>query len=246
MKIIKLCAFLMLVASLNATEVEPFDKFLFGDTFTPVYEKLCSIKEIETIKIGFTDSMTKNNFCASKENAIKFLKPHLLDFISKVNIEGFENIAKGTIYIKANGVSVKNVDFELVFQLGTFTDDEAVGSYLLTKNDIFMINGLYVPLELVKLELRPQDNSRQLAIYQKEIFDILWKKYEYLANKNSAEHYKKMNFLKISGNDGTSLSFDSSGIIYDASVYLNKLRKQAFNLYITNLPKSKKDASGAL
>ena len=251
MNISKMTIILSIVFTLNASEIEPFGKFKFGDTITPIHEKLCSIEGIKTIKIGFSESITKNDFCISKEHAIEQIVKSAIPkygpiLIQKVKINGFENIARYNLYIRADGININNVDFELILQLGAFREEQTVGSYLLTQNDIIMIQNFYVPLELQRLQLKPKDN-KSLEIYKKEIFTILWNKYGYLVNdKKAKEIFQNQNYMNIHAKDNTYLSFNGDGVIYDSENYLNKLRDETLKSYMKDLPKNKNDSSKSL
>lgn len=242
---------LALVVSLTATEIQPFGGFNFGDSFTPVYEQLCKTENITDIKIGFEKPVTKSEFCKSKQHAVELIakssKPKFgPGHLDHVTIKGFENIARYNLYIRADGINVKGVDFQLQLHLGTFREEETVGSYLLTKDDAIKIDKYYVPLELDEVQLKPKKYS-EFTLHQEAIFDILWKKYGHLVKKDNQERQKNGHYIDARGKDGTALSFGGSdGIVYRGSLYINKLRDIEFKKSINNSEQNQNDSSSDL
>lgn len=255
MKFIKVSvmAFTMCI-SLYATDVEPFGGFNFGDTFTPVHEKLCKTKGLQTIGFGNLKNVPMKEFCESKDKAIKLLAQstksqwgHFPSALEKVNIKGFENVARYNLIFRADGINIKNVDFTLELYMRTYRDEQTAGSYLVTKKDTIKIDNFYVPLELDMVQLRPKEDS-EFRLHQKEIFSVLWKKYERLVNKNNRERQVNGNYIDATGNDKTSIRFGgSAGIVYGAESYLDKFRKIEFEKYLKqSANSSKNDASSGL
>lgn len=251
MKLLKLSTALLFAISIEASEIKPFGNFNFGDSFTPVYKSLCSTKGIKTIKLGFSKAITKDKFCNSKQAAIneiiKSSKPKYGPSpLNKVRIKNCKNIARYNLYIRAEGINIKGVDFQLQLQMGTFREEQTVGSYLLTKDDTIKIDKFFVPLQLEELMLKPKQYS-EFKRHQKDIFNILWKKYGHLVKKDNIERQKNGHFIQAYGKDGTSLIFGGSdGIVYNASNYLDNLRNAKVKEYMKNIPKNKNDASDDL
>jgi len=270
MKLLKIYSVLVLVVSLNASEIKPFGKFKFGDSFTPIYNKLCKIKGIESI-IFRNDRYTNipiNEFCKNKNNAIKMFENNVLsnsNQFARARVDGFKNILAPMYYlIKANYININGVKFTLSLYVGgnqQFYDEGAVGSYLKAKNDVIVINDkegkikynkpntkYLLPLSLHKITLVPKNVNNFRAV-RKGFYDIF--KNKYIDKFNALSNYNKKRFdkymeLYVKGDSGTTmLSLGNREITYESTITIQN--KLFFNNYLRNRPKDmKNDNSGGL
>jgi hypothetical protein len=194
MKLLKLCSALIIVVSLNASEIKPFGKFEFRDSISTVADKLCSMKNIEHITLrGFGQKeYDKNIFCIFKKNIIKqyIEKSHKTDTLLTSN-KDFNNpivtMHKAKRFeISADGFYLDGIEFNLRLYLADYRDD-ALSAYLMTKDDTLTINikndyyrsketNVLFPLILSEVYLSPKNRD----IYnsnRKLIYDILKNKY---------------------------------------------------------------------
>ena len=271
MKLLKICSALALVVSLNASEIKPFGKFKFGDSFTSIYNNLCAIKSITKITVAeraypslkFVD---KNKFCSNKSEAINIFEQTISSgsrVADKIRTKGFENLA-GVIYLSilADTINIKGVNFRLRILVGTdakFGDEYTIGAYLKSKSDTITINNkegkigqgvkgnkYLLPLSIHRIELIPLDKDSFNA-NAKEIYKILKNKYKDNFNslsKDNQKYFDKYSTLNLRGENGTKLEFIDK-IKYDSSMLL--LNKQYYYNYLKNKPKNlKNDSSGDL
>lgn len=255
MNIFKVVAALLSTFALsNATEIEPFGQFKFGDTITPIYNKLCSINGITTIRVGRSQPIGRDELCINKENLIQRIAESgddrfgpSMSLKSKIGIKGFENISKYVLRISADGININNVEYSLNLDLGETTREElVVGSYLMTKNDTIKINNLYIPIQLQRVWLVAKDES-QAQLHSQEIFNLVWKKYGHLvSNQADRKRFQNGRFINFRAKDNTSLSFSPRAITYDGAFYLNVSRIAKLKSYIQSLPTSKNDLSNSL
>lgn len=250
MKLLKLSStVLALVVSLNATEVKPFGSFSFGDSFTPMYESICKIDTITSIKVKGVSKITKEKFCSNKENAKKVFASYGNGdpSVENLKIKNFTNlIHPWALYLQADSINIKGVEFQLELEFTTPSDNHTIGSYLLTKDDTLSFNGKIMPLQITNITLTAKDQN-MFNVHKEEIFNTLWKKYGKLV-KNSSDKKRAIENKRFyaEGSNKTSVQLGYNNIIYSSSGIYD-LQANAFNQYLKDLSKnSKNDSSGDL